>query len=257
MDANKGLAILRKKFGRWEFTGSIPGIIHNLHDSIEENNGILWFISSDFGVGRIKYSEDEDPVQTQPVIETMYDQSAFKVSGFIYVNDHVAFCTDRGLKRWEPKNSSLVQDFSLGELFADSTSLIYEAVQVTPDRRFIFCSINRKMEIGTLHTSKDGKHSWQPFPVLKRIDLSTVMTIYPEVQIGNDRDILWIGTSEGLIRYEPGVSDNYKQDYSALIRKVTVNQDSLLCNGDFGADIRKNERRTRQKSGVRIACQGS
>jgi serine phosphatase RsbU (regulator of sigma subunit) len=48
-----------------------------------------------------------------------------------------------------------------------------------------------------------------------------------------DSNILWIGLTDVLVRYDATVKKNYNTDYNTLIRRVTLANDSLLFDGAF------------------------
>jgi serine phosphatase RsbU (regulator of sigma subunit) len=59
------------------------------------------------------------------------------------------------------------------------------------------------------------------------IEAGKINTIYPE-----DNGITWIGTTDGLIRFDENINKDYNQEYYSLIRKVTLlNNDSSIFRG--------------------------
>jgi serine phosphatase RsbU (regulator of sigma subunit) len=59
------------------------------------------------------------------------------------------------------------------------------------------------------------------------IEAGKINTIYPE-----DNGIIWIGTTDGLIRFDENIYKDYNQEYHSLIRKVTLlNNDSSIFRG--------------------------
>lgn len=48
--------------------------------------------------------------------------------------------------------------------------------------------------------------------------------------------VLWVGTVDGLIRYEENAIKQYDSSIDVLVRKVTIGTDSVLFNGSFSVD---------------------
>jgi serine phosphatase RsbU (regulator of sigma subunit) len=64
------------------------------------------------------------------------------------------------------------------------------------------------------------------------IDVGKINIIYPD-----EKGICWIGSTDGLIRYDETMSKDYKKNYFSLIRKVTfLNNDSAIFLGTNFAD---------------------
>jgi len=83
------------------------------------------------------------------------------------------------------------------------------------------CSDNK---LGFLMKKNNLSYISQP---LRGIDMGKILTIYPE-----ENGICWIGTSDGLVRYNENALKNYKAPYFSLIRKVTlIDNDSVIFMG--------------------------
>jgi serine phosphatase RsbU (regulator of sigma subunit)/ligand-binding sensor domain-containing protein len=84
------------------------------------------------------------------------------------------------------------------------------------------CSDN---SVGYLDKRDSMKYVGTPF---RGIEAGRINTIYPEAN-----GICWIGTTDGLIRYDENTGKDYNQDYLTLIRKVTLlDNDSAIFLGD-------------------------
>jgi serine phosphatase RsbU (regulator of sigma subunit) len=80
------------------------------------------------------------------------------------------------------------------------------------------------MKAGYLDKNNDLTYVSQPF---RGIDVGKINVIYPE-----ENGICWLGTSDGLIRYNENTDKNYVTGYSGLIRKVILmDNDSVLFMG--------------------------
>jgi len=104
------------------------------------------------------------------------------------------------------------------------------------------CSENN---VGFLDKRKAMVWVNKPF---RGIDVGKIYVIYPE-----ESGICWIGTTDGLIRYEKNFFKNYDQPYHALIRKVSFpNNDSAIFRGtNFTTDSGHFKIITEQPSSLR------
>jgi signal transduction histidine kinase len=92
---------------------------------------------------------------------------------------------------------------------------------ITKDKRF-----------GLLSEGKEGKISYQFMPF---------RGILPET-ISVDKDnIYWIISNGVVYRYDPSVQKNYDINFSALIRKITIGEDSVIFNGTYITSAAKRD----------------
>ncbi len=78
----------------------------------------------------------------------------------------------------------------------------------------------KEMNLVKLLSKEDGKYNWNPDPVFRRLDLSTVFTLYADYDPQDNKDYLWISTDQGLIRYDPAIKQIYQKEFSTIIRSV-------------------------------------
>ena len=83
------------------------------------------------------------------------------------------------------------------------------------------CSDNNA---GYLDKKNNLAYVSQPF---RGINVGKINVIYPE-----ENGICWLGTTDGLLRYDENIIKNYNKNYCSLIRKVTLmDNDSVLFSG--------------------------
>jgi serine phosphatase RsbU (regulator of sigma subunit)/ligand-binding sensor domain-containing protein len=86
---------------------------------------------------------------------------------------------------------------------------------------------SKKEAIGVLRKQKDGNYA-DDLESFKRLPQMSIQEVYPE-----DNGIVWIGGSGGLFRYNTEITGYYNTSYNTLIRKVYVNEDSVIFNGNY------------------------
>lgn len=72
------------------------------------------------------------------------------------------------------------------------------------------------------------------------INLGRINTFYLE-----DNNVLWIGAADGMVKYKPNKQKDYQSEFHALIRRISVSNDSTIYYGTFftegGASIFKDQ----------------
>ncbi len=63
-----------------------------------------------------------------------------------------------------------------------------------------------------------------------------------------DNAVVWIGTNQGLYRYDPTVKKNYITEYQTLIREVRLGEDQVIFGGTFIDPKSKNNRFYQKKA---------
>jgi serine phosphatase RsbU (regulator of sigma subunit) len=77
----------------------------------------------------------------------------------------------------------------------------------------------------TCYDKNSGEHISRPF---NSIDQGKTTTFFTD-----NENITWIGTSEGIIRYDEKINKNYELPFHVLIRNTKTNNDSILFSGTF------------------------
>lgn len=81
-------------------------------------------------------------------------------------------------------------------------------------------------QLGVIRQDSTGRLVWydQPF---RSIEYTNLFQIYPD-----SNNIVWFGTTEGVVRYDPSVKKKYDTSFHAIIRRiVNLSSDSTLFNG--------------------------
>jgi len=191
----------------------------------------FWLGTRYNGVIRIKVKKDLS------LITDSYNISDGLPEGWVIpftFNSKTTFGTIRGL--YEFTNENIVQEslpdslknnkeFSKG-YFSESSGT-YDAIgesvsfALENENKVWMCSDNN---VGYL--DKRGNMNWVNKP-FKGIEAGKINVIYPE-----DNGICWIGTTDGLIRFDENGGKDFDKEFPSLIRKVTlINNDSSVFMG--------------------------
>lgn len=147
----------------------------------------------------------------------------FPVHGKLYL------ATNKGLKRFDPTTRTLVPDLSLGKELADTTTFIYLMIPGNNGEIWIKSSLTEN-SFGKLVPKAGGSFKWEDVPIINRIAGPSFNIIYPDPY---QDDIVWLGGSEILVKYNLSRGVTQPQNYAPLIRRVLVNGDSLIYDGDL------------------------
>ncbi|MGI9544236.1 MAG: ATP-binding protein, partial [Cyclobacteriaceae bacterium] len=226
-----GLASMRWEQNEWIWEGRINGLDHLVERVAEDRNGKLW--ASCFEVSRIDFSTN---FSLTPQIEKFTSEQGFiedlGVLEVSEIDDRILFGTSRGIHYFNETESRLVVDTRYGEWFADSTRYVYALSN--DDQGNIWLTSNSRVSAdrknGKIAKSEDGTFNFDSTP-LKRIPPTDIWTIYPDPQ-----GIVWLGTNDGLYRYDQQVRKNYSAPFNTLIRSIKLQGDSTIFHGAFPAE---------------------
>jgi PAS domain S-box-containing protein len=225
MGLSDGLFALKNINGKWVEAGRIKDIKYNIRSIVTDQAGNLWASTFRNGVYRIKISGNNI---TQPDKISYYDKDdGFKSLRNIMIykyKDDLVFATEKGLYKYNKTSNRFEPDDRFGEFLTTGEQGIFAFTADKKNRVWLSGLTNKNNEIG-YGFPENGKHKWN-FTPFRRIPDMTVLDIYSE------NNTTWIGGSEGLYQYHP--NPYFKPDkFSAHIRKVSVNGDSIIFNGTY------------------------
>ena len=239
-----GLAILKYNKGNLQLLRDTSLIGDEMASLTEDSDGSLWIKTFYEGVVHVK-SDSKNLFSFNKSSKLEIDRYNKKAGlpgnqyDIISINNKTLFATDAGLFRFDPGSNSFISDFTLGETFTDSTHYILQINKANKNDLWILVKTSDGIELGKALKQKDGRYNWQPDSVFRRIDLSTVFTLYADYNPQDNTDYLWISTDQGLIRYDPSIRQIYNRSFSTIIRSVAVNQDSIVYNGTANDSLKQ------------------
>jgi ligand-binding sensor domain-containing protein len=232
-----GLASLRWN-GKWIDEGRINGIQEAIRNLIESEDGTLWLGTESKGVIRVKFPEgaaQASLLPKNPTIERFGTEHGLPQGG-------VAVFAVAGGEFFAMKDGLFRFDQSRGVFIPDSTFRMVgfggsaEEYSLKEDRHGNVW-INFGRETAVALRQPDGSYLPEKTPFLRIADLRAY-SMYIE-----DDGVAWFGSEAGVIRYDPHIQRNYAADYPALIRRVTVDEDSVIFGGTdvetSGPDVSK------------------
>ena len=144
---------------------------------------------------------------------------------YLYKNQ-IVFATNDGIYEYDAKkhlfyqSSFLKQELSQSQVyrFAPKGNSTVWMFTVKPDLT---------KETGIAYLKKDNSYTWYTQPFRKIADRE-VHAIFPD-----ENGITWLGTPDGLIRYDANVQKDFSIPFYVHIRSITINKDSILFGGNY------------------------
>jgi signal transduction histidine kinase/CheY-like chemotaxis protein len=196
-------------------------ISHEVYDMAEDSNGNLWAV--DDGISYINFSAGFD----NPEVLTLNESNGFIAEmGYIQVsnvNNKIVFGTDIGAYSFDHKTKKLIPNEIFGKEFCDGSTMANNITQVRNGDVWI----TTDRQTGLLRKQKNDTYNYDSLPII-RVRLSGVWDIYED-----DKNIVWIASNEGIVRYDPNTIFDNKAPYKAFIRNVIINDKDKIFSGNY------------------------
>jgi K+-sensing histidine kinase KdpD/CheY-like chemotaxis protein len=220
-----GLGVLRRVSGSWQDVRKIPANT-TIFFTHEDENGSLWLGSTNSGAVRIQLDTDsQDDLTAIKNAKVDYLGSEHGLPpGIVWpfkINKTIYYATTSGLYVFDAETSRFKEDDTFSPVEFSRVTQQYFMTEDSKGRVWL----NFGAESAVANPKGDGTYSIEKTPFLRFFD-DPMFTIYPE-----DNGITWFGGGDALIRYDSSVKKDYAIDYSALIRRVVVGEDSLIFGG--------------------------
>ncbi len=203
---------------------------------VEDSDSTLWMQQGDKFIlhitSKIKGFEKafgSDSIQ----IDTYSDKNGIPGSNWklFSFDNKFLLAADNGIFKFDNNKKTFVPDSILGAEFTTPGNIISIIQKSKKNGYWILVDVKNHYQLGKALLQNNGNYKWEPMPLFQRIDLNSVKYIYPDYNPSNDKEILWISTSEGLVYYDPEIEKNLKIPFSVFIRKAIVNNDSIVFAG--------------------------
>jgi signal transduction histidine kinase/DNA-binding response OmpR family regulator len=208
-----------KENGQWKKENQFQDIVDEIRSIVEDHKGNLWLGTEVKGVIKVDF-----PGEIGHPSVTGYDTSYGLPTGAVRVftaAGHIMFGTGEGLYRFDGNHKKFIPDKTLGSEFADGSRNVWRILE--DNNKNIWINSNN-MNIKAI-LQPNGTY------VLDRISLLRI----PKVQVNciysePDKNIIWLGRNDGLLRYDTTLGKNYRMNFSTLGREVVINGTPLLYN---------------------------
>jgi signal transduction histidine kinase len=222
-----GLASLRMENGTWHDEGRAPGLEYQIITLAETGEGMLWAGTSANGVLRIKFARHEGNIWEHAQVERFGPKQGLPDGGvYVYeVRGTPYFMTPENIFTFDAAGQRFVAD-STFSVVSSRNDLESRFLKEDGQGR-VWVVLGREPARGT--PQPDGTYQWLKTP-FRRFSDEIISSVYAE---GNG--VIWFCGATGLIRYDSNRDVNYAVDYPALVRRVSLGEDSLIFGGTLAA----------------------
>jgi signal transduction histidine kinase/ligand-binding sensor domain-containing protein len=222
-----GFASMRlDESGRWVDEGRVPGLREVFSYIAEPTPNEVWLGTGAQGVVRVRFERGRE----NPHIDRFGPSQGLTGNTGLAVyaiGGRPVFVGKRGVFRLDERTDRLVPDTTWAGVSVGGTqdqSAMVEDVQGNVWANF-------GLDTGVFRRQTDGSYLVDKTALLRFSELA-VAKIYTEPD-----GVVWFGRDDGLIRFDPSIRKDYTASFSALVRRVTLEDGRVLFGGaaDTGA----------------------
>jgi signal transduction histidine kinase/CheY-like chemotaxis protein/ligand-binding sensor domain-containing protein len=206
---------------QWKDEGIIAGVHEYISSIIEPEPGELWLGTNASGVFRMTY----ESAALQNAKAGHFGVAEGLAAGGVNVRKVMGkpfFISNSGIYRFEKGKNTFRPDSMLQIVSLGTSPINYSGVTEDNDGNLW---VNLGAETAVMRKQPDGSFRTEKLAFQRFTDTPAVI-IYPEKD-----GVVWFGTNDGLIRYDPSIQKNYAAPFTALIRRVIVGEDSVVYGG--------------------------
>jgi|GEM_PF-2609364 len=226
---NQKLVSFLYENGQWKEEGIWFDLKKDIRGIAEAVDGTVWL--GTFRQGLVHVIPNNDDV-TQPRKITLYQIEdglpSLKDLMPLRIKDKMLFGTEFGLYQFNEKTAKFEVFDSLNQYLNNKRQTIFSIQEMPDGKIWVLPLYNQQHDIGYLQPTSNGKYQWI-YQALRRIPTMMLRCLYVE-----ESGLVWLGGSEGLYRYDSQKDlHNYQKKYNTFIRKVTLEEDSVVFEGNY------------------------
>ncbi len=231
-----GLAVLRRKNGTWQDFARVPDIYEEIRAIVEDDQGNLWLGTLNQGLvhvhipaGAFQQGKGATGIKIK-----RYDRTNNLPEGTILpyrISGKILFSTAKGLRRFDAASQSFPPDSTFGAFFADTSRTIGVIAEGPHRNVWIHSDSNGQSLITVARQRADGSYFLDNSAFGRMADFGDIYALYFDTtppHSDGSRVILWLGGPSGIVRYDRPVDDTDVPRFTTLVRRVTVNGDSII-----------------------------
>ena len=210
-----------KEAGAWKFEGYIKGITDQIWSFSENKDGTIWAGTQAGNVFLLKPAIDEKGNLDLPKtsFEAYGSLNGFKNGlGQVYSIKGVNyFIADSAIYTFDEKTKRFISDSSFGNFNMGGGNNEFDMAEDFQGRVWIRFGKETRLAI----PKPEGGYRIERNQ-LSSIDELTIQKIYPE-----DNGIVWLCTTDGLIRYDENLEKKSDQSFKSVIRYISAGKNLL------------------------------
>ncbi len=218
---------LVKVGSEWVDSGKLEGIREEIRFIKEDDEGNLWLGTQNKGVIKVKFG---DFFSLNPYLEsygTKQGLPSFSANHLFVLNGEIRVGTEQGVYKYDKQFNKFQIDHAFDEPFNKGKYSVRFPTLDDKNNLWFFSNINEG-EICLMSKMVDGKYRYQPKVLARLNDLQDIQYIFAE-----EKNVVWLSDVEGIYRYESGEKTKLDFNFTALIKEVSIAQDSLIFQGTY------------------------
>jgi K+-sensing histidine kinase KdpD/CheY-like chemotaxis protein/ligand-binding sensor domain-containing protein len=221
-----GIAVFSRKSeidkkSSWQFAGNVPGISEQVWAFSENKDGTIWAGSANGIVYRLTLAFDEkgNPDPKKTIVEPYGAAQGLKNGvGTVYLIKGTSFFpADSTLYTFDDNQKRFVSDSTFGKFPKGGAATEFAMVEDKQGR--VWIRAGKEIRIAT---PKPGGGYRFDNNQLNSINELTIQNFYPE-----KNGIVWICTTDGLIRYDENLEKNNNQSFKTILRHISAEKTPL------------------------------
>jgi K+-sensing histidine kinase KdpD/DNA-binding response OmpR family regulator/ligand-binding sensor domain-containing protein len=233
----QGLAVFTRKSSKnptseWKFKGYCPGVNQQGWTFAEDSAGNIWEGTQNEVVYRItpKFDNNGDLNLSKSTVEKFGKENGLGSGcGPVFaVNGKVYFSADSSFYRFDEQSKRFERDSTFGSF--PNAGGKDEVYMVEDYAGRVWVRFGKEAEIAV--PQPDGRYKINKTALLPISD-RTISQFYPE-----KNGIVWICTTDGLVRFDERLKKDYDQPFKTLLRSITAGDKTW--NPDIDESDQKN-----------------
>lgn len=227
------LAVLHEVESKQPVLLDVPGISGDVRYIVEDSTGALWVCIYPNGLVRVELPHAlRNEINAAEVKVENFGAENGLPEGWSAVHDiagRIVFATPNALHRFDPSTRTFPIDSSFGAFFADTSRAFSTLAEDSQKQIWMVHSYRGRDEVGVAVRGADGAYAWHAQPFSRATEFGYLQIIYPDPE---RRGVVWFAHEEALARYDQASpARNSAVDFSALVRRVTMKNDSVIYGG--------------------------
>lgn len=217
-----GIGIIQKRKGGWKYVGQVRGLTAEVKRMAMDSLGMLFAGKREFY--KVDFSQGVS-LDSKVLPVSIHDE--FRKGELFYLfqfnNQIFAGSAYEGFWKYDSRKNYFIRDTILNTALGKKCEIAVPYVD--EENRLWFVDEGR---VGNIIKKNQG-YGWD----------SAAWVKLPKTSIWDffrDQQFIWIGTPDGLYRYDLSVIKNYSHHYPALIRTVKVNDIPVFHGAFFSSD---------------------
>lgn len=234
-----GLASIYRSNGKWIKEGRIEGIDEEITQLSEDFLGNLWLGTPEINVTKVNILAFENN-RIKDISITRYDSSYGLPEGPFVFSQTIGplnVATDKGIYKYVAHENRFVPDSAFGNQFADGSRYIHRMIRdEDTDIWMVVASEGgeKPYEVGYLKAVNNNQYEWIAGP-FEKISENLIHAIFID-----DQQVVWLGGSDGLFRYDRKIKKDYEIPYWAYLRSINLSEGQKIFGGTYFNEIGLN-----------------